>query len=253
MRLASVFVACVLLLAACGKVEQSQDGSPNDHRDGGGGGDSGSSVSDAGGPDATPVACNGPEDCASPDDPCLLPGTCEDDVCHFPQKDCSELDGECTRGVCADDGECEARAIRQDMACGDGIMDCGAFGACGGFAEPCGESGTETRSCRDSTCQSGECVRGAPYDDSRGCSRDTDGITCGDTTEDCDGICNYGSVCDNDDTDVNCVVTDYSCATGTCTPSQTGYTESCERDTEGLPCGSGGCCTPSGTCASDCV
>src|SRR5688500_3841178 len=131
MRLALPVLACALLLAACGKVDSRQDGgSPGDQRDGSGGDDGGAVLTDAGEPDATPVACDGPEDCASPDDPCLLPGTCANDVCHFPQKDCSDLDSECTRGVCADDGECNARPIRQDMACGAGIMSCGDFGGC---------------------------------------------------------------------------------------------------------------------------
>ena len=131
------FLFCVAT-AGCGSVDTGDADSgtgPSDHRDSGGGSD----VIDAagGGPDATPVACDGPEDCASPDDPCLLPGTCEDSVCVFPEKDCSDLDGECSRGVCADDGECEAQPIREAMACGDGIMDCGAFGACGDFGDTC--------------------------------------------------------------------------------------------------------------------
>ena len=255
MRLRHGFLACALLVSACGKVEGSRDGAPRDHRDGSRSDDDGGSiVTDAGSPDATPVACDGPEDCASPDDPCLLPGTCANDVCHFPQKDCSELDGECTRGVCADDGECNARPIRQDMACGDGIMVCGGFGACGGFADICDESGTQSRACTDSTCQSGTCVTGAAYTDTGDCSRDTDTTPCGDSTTDCDGFCNYTSTCDNDDTDVTCVTTDFSCVAGTCASGQTTEVDDCERPTEGMPCGLGGdgCCTPSGTCAPDC-
>src|SRR5688500_4529486 len=173
MRPALPLLACALLLSACGKVDSRQDGgSPADHRDGSRSDDGGSVLTDAGSPDATPVACDGPEDCADPEDPCLLPGTCTNDVCHFPQKDCSDLDGECTRGVCADDGECQARPIREDMACGDGLMDCGAFGSCGGFADICAESGTQSRSCTDWTCQSGTCASGAAYDNNRACQRD---------------------------------------------------------------------------------
>jgi hypothetical protein len=255
MRLRHVFFACAaLLVAGCGKVERGQNGGGTDHRDASSGNsdDGGEAVADAGEPDATPVACDGPEDCDSPDDPCLLPGTCEDSVCHFPQVDCSELDSECTRGVCDDEGECQARNIRQDMECGDGIMSCGAFGACGGFADMCDESGSESRSCTDSTCQSGACVTGAVYTDTRGCSRDTDFTSCGDSTSDCDGFCNYASTCDNDDTDVTCVTTDFACAAGSCASGQTTEVFDCERETEGLPCGTGGCCTPSGTCAPEC-
>jgi hypothetical protein len=243
-----LLLAFAILSAACGKVASSSDSGPADHRD-----DSGSgTVSDAAPPDATPVACDGPEDCANPDDPCLEPGTCEEKVCHFETMNCSELDGECTVGICRD-GECEPKAIKQDQACGSGLMDCGAFGVCGAFADVCDESGSESRSCTDSTCQAGECVTGAPYTDSRGCTRDTDGTMCDDTTVDCDGVCNYTSTCDRDDTDVTCVTTDYACAGGTCTPGQTSDVDDCERDTEGLPCGSNGCCSPSGVCVADCV
>jgi hypothetical protein len=120
-------------------------------------------VADAAPLDATPVACNGPEDCANPDDPCLLPGTCEDRVCHFEAMNCSDLDGECTKGICAD-GECQPKAVREGQGCGAGVMVCGAFDDCGGFADVCDESGTQGRSCTDSTCQAGTCVTEPAYD-----------------------------------------------------------------------------------------
>ena len=245
MRNRHAFLPCLVLAAAaaCGTVDKpGQDSAPSDHRDDGGG----SVVVDAGGPDATPVACDGPEDCANPDDPCLLPGTSDGNVCSFPEKDCSELDGECTRGVCADDGECEARAIRQDMACGDGIMDCGNFGACGGFTEPCGESGTQTRSCTDSTCQAGECVRGAPYDDSRGCSRDTDGNMCADTETTC-GLCSFGD-CSMDGSR-SCTRTEFTCSSGSCGSSMESFSDPCTRPQPEC-CSNGRACSGS-TCTAN--
>lgn len=251
-------LACTVLLvaAACGKVERGGDGGPGDHRDGGGSGDGGGTIiSDASPPDATPVACDGPEDCANPDDPCLVGGTCEDNVCHFEEMDCGELDGECTVGICRD-GTCRPKSIREDMGCGTGVMACGGYGSCGGFGDECDESGTETRSCTDSTCQSGECVTGAPYDDSRGCTRSTTGDPCGlQQTIDCQS-CVYSQACDNSDP-VECTVTDYSCASQVCTPSESTVTDNdlCDRETEGNPCGpqGDGCCTPTGTCAPSCV
>lgn len=237
--------------AGCGSVSGDSDAGSgsSDHRDDSGGG--GSDVADAGGPDATPVACDGPEDCASPDDPCLLPGTCEGNLCQFPQKDCSDLDGECSRGVCADDGECEARPIREDMACGDGIMDCGAYGACGGFDGICGESGTQSRTCRDSTCQAGTCVTGAAYTDSRGCQRDTDGVSCGSTAVVCDQ-CGYTTECDNSAPDAACNQFSDVCSLGSCQTVETPLPDDeCERNTQGEPCGAqgAGCCTAAGACS----
>src|SRR5687767_8092330 len=149
-QLAPCFLFFVVT-AGCGSVSAEDSDAdpgtgPGDHRSdsGGGGGDV---IADAGSPHATPVACTGPEVCAKRDDPCLLPGAGEGNVCQFPGKGCSDRDGECTRGVCGDGGECEARPIREAMACGDGIMDCGAFGACGGFDGICGEEGSQSRAC----------------------------------------------------------------------------------------------------------
>jgi hypothetical protein len=237
----------LVLAAACGKVSRGEDGGA-----GGPGGDGGGVVADAAAPDATPVACDGPEDCMSPDDPCLLPGPCTDSVCHFQAMDCSDLDGECAIGVCRE-GQCLAKPVHEGLGCGDGVMACGAFGSCGGFADVCDESGTQSRSCTDSTCQAGTCVTGAAYSDTRACSRTTTGTTCADTTYDCDGVCNYTSVCDRDDTDVTCVTTDYSCSGGSCSPSETVEVDDCQRDTEGLPCGASGCCSATGTCVAECV
>lgn len=257
MRETRLLLFCSFLVAAgCSPIDAGgdPDASAGDHRDasgGGGGGGGGGGVADASAPDATPVACDGPEDCASPDDPCQLPGTCEDNVCVFPTKDCSDLDGDCTRGICADDGECVGRPIRQDMACGDGVMDCGAFGACGGFGDTCDESGTQSRSCTDSTCQSGQCVTGAPYSDSRSCDRDTDGVSCGGTAVVCDA-CGYTTECDNSAPDAACVQFSDVCSLGTCENVQTSApADDCERNTQGDPCGAqnAGCCTQFGSCS----
>ena len=245
-----ILLTFAILTAACGKVERSLDSGPSDHRDDGGV----VIIADAAGPDATPVACDGPEDCMNPDDPCLEPGTCEDSVCHFTAKDCSEFDSDCTAGICRD-GTCESKVVREAMPCGAGEMDCGAFGACGGFADTCDESGTQTRSCTDSTCQSGECVTGAAYDDSRGCSRDTEGVSCGGTETSC-GNCVYSSTCDRDGAPVTCTDTVYTCEAGGCDPDVGGpYTmDICHRDTECSPCtpagGGQGVCSAGGNCIS---
>lgn len=219
-------LACALVTAACGKVDHPSDGAPGDDRDDGGG----TVIIDAGAPDATPVACDGPEDCMNPDDPCLLAGPCEESVCHFAAMDCSEFDDECTAGICQD-GACEPKAVREDQACGGGIMDCGGFGACGGYADTCDESGTQSRSCTDSTCQAGECVTGAAYSDSRACSRDgtaddTDGDTCA-TTETTCGQCSFGSCSTSGSR--SCTRTEFSCSNGSCASSTESFSDSCSR------------------------
>jgi hypothetical protein len=254
-----LLVFCSFFVAAgCGSIDTGSDAdaSAGDHRDSGGGG-GGGGVADASGPDATPVDCDGPEDCANPDDPCLLPGTCEGNVCSFPAKDCGELDGECSRGVCADNGECEARPIRQDMACGDGVMDCGPFAACSGFGDTCDESGSQGRACTDSTCQAGECVTSEPYVDTRSCARDTDGVTCAASAVSCD-FCGYSSTCDRTAPPAACSRTDHTCANQTCGSSTVSLPDqSCDRDTEcnsctTIPGGQPGSCSVNGTCGAQC-
>jgi hypothetical protein len=243
------FAFCFLLASTgCGKVNDDIDGSPGDHRSDGGGGDE---IADAGGPDATPVACDGPEDCMNPEDPCLLPGTCEGNVCHFETVDCSDLDTECTRGVC-EDSECLARPVNEGDPCGGGTMDCGAFSDCGGFADTCDESGTQSRSCTDSACVAGECVTGSPYSDSRACMRTTDGDTCGSSTMVCDP-CGYTSDCDESAPNVSCrQVTEVCGTSGSCNATEETSlpNETCSRQTDGDVCNDGaGCCNQSGTCS----
>jgi hypothetical protein len=246
----SLRILPLLLALACGKVSGHADAGGTDHRD-----DSGSGVvADAAPFDATPVACDGPEDCANPDDPCLQPGTCGDDgVCHFEAMDCSDLDDECRKGFCQD-GACRRKSVREGEACGAGIMDCGAFADCGAFDGICDESGTHTRSCADSTCQAGTCVTGAAYSDTQACLIDTDGVQCGDPVTSCTETCNYSSSCDRDAPARQCVTTEYSCAGGACGDSQTsaGSIDDCHRDTECQACtrtdGSVGNCTAAGGC-----
>jgi len=250
MKSLSTAVALALVAAACGEVSRQSDGGAGDHRDDGG---AGGRVADAAAPDATPVACDGPEDCTNPEDPCLLPGPCEGNVCQFGAIDCSDLDGECSIGICRE-GNCEAKAVREAQPCGDGVMSCGGFSSCGGFADTCDETGTQSRTCRDSTCQAGECITGAAYDDSRNCPRDTEGVSCGATETDC-GNCVYSSTCDRDGAAVTCTDTVYTCEAGACDPDTGGpYSmDICHRDTEGQICNGSGCCTPTGNCAPNCV
>ena len=211
------------------------------------------SISDASPPDAAPVTCDGDEDCTDPADPCLVAGPCEEGTCRFAEMDCSSLDGECTAGVCQE-GECVAKPVRETLACGDGKV-CGGFGACA-YADTCDESGTRTRSCTDSTCQAGACEVGAPYDDTVGCNRDTDGVECMPSTVTGCAACGYTTTCDNDAPAVSCTCTDYDCAAGTCVPSSTTCSQDiCQRETEGMSCSPplGGCCSPSGNCLDQCV
>jgi hypothetical protein len=229
-----LFSLLLALALGCGQVSDSPDGAPagSDHRaDGSDPDDGGDAGLPASATDGAPVECDGPEDCAA-------------------------LDGECTAGVCQD-GVCVQQAAHQAEPCGDGVLDCGAFSTCAGFADACDESGVQSRSCTDSTCQAGVCVRGAAYTDTRTCQRDTDGDTCAASTTTC-GACSYDSTCDRTAADVSCTRTDHTCASGSCGSTLVSApNQSCDRDTEcrsclTIPGGQPGSCSANGTCGAQC-
>src|SRR3990170_4883882 len=78
----------------------------------------------------------------------------------------------------------------------DGTMcsadTCGGWGVCGGFVGTCGNDGDQSRTCTTRVCSGGACGNGGSYGDSRGCSRNTDGTSCG--ADSC-GLCSYGTQC----------------------------------------------------------
>jgi hypothetical protein len=159
--------------------------------------------------------------------------------------DCSALDDACNRGTCIPDtGACTVQPINEDMPCADPI--CGPLGACGGFSSFCDEVGTAERTCQDLTCQAGACVAGAEYEDDQACERNTDGMTCDDTTNTCTPCGGFGSICDESGTRT-CTRTTFTCAASECAPSATPTQQTCSRDTDGTSCGTQPCNFNQGT------
>lgn len=173
--------------------------------------------------------------------------------------DCSELDDACNRGVCVPEtGACTVQPINEDMPCGEPI--CGDLGACGGFRSFCDEVGTAERTCQDLTCQAGACVAGPEYQDEEPCERDTDGLTCQDTTNTCTPCGGFGSTCDESGTRT-CTQTTFACAASECAASATSTQQACSRDTDGSSCGARPCnfnqgtiplCCSAGACSVTC-
>jgi hypothetical protein len=157
-----------------------------------------------------------------------------------------------------DGAPAECNEANQGEPCGDGVLACGAFSSCGGFADACDESGTQSRSCTDSTCQAGVCVKGDAYTDSRSCQRDTDGATCAASTTSCAACAYDNSGCDNTAPDVSCTRTDHTCANGSCGSSVVSApNQSCDRNTEcrscrTIPGDQPGSCSANGTCGAIC-
>ncbi|MDQ3031447.1 MAG: hypothetical protein M3Y87_03450 [Myxococcota bacterium] len=107
-----------------------------------------------------------------------------------------------TMPVCTS-GSCGTASILETDASGcarstDGI-ECGpvmreGWSSCGGFAGTCGERGTQSRVVRTPTCASEACVT-MTADETRSCTRDTDGRSCGARSCGAWSACFSGSSC----------------------------------------------------------
>jgi hypothetical protein len=188
--------------------------------------------------DAAPIACERDNDCQTPPSPChLLPGSCDLELgrCVFGTVDCTSFDDQCNQGVCnAATGECEARPSNEGQDCNGGTT-CGAYGPCTA-AETCNSNGTQSRECTSNTCQSGTCTP-ATYPESAACTRDTEDDDCQpDTVTGCGACGSFADICDEGGIQT-CTCTDFKCRSDVCTPLPTSCQQSCDRDTDGVSCG----------------
>lgn len=161
----------------------------------------------------------------------------------------------CTDYVCGG-GSCQPMMRPDTVACTratDGIScgadSCTGWSGCGGFAEPCGTSGSESRTCTPAVCSGGACGAGGSRTETQGCSRSsTDGVGCGSTT--CDGWsgCDFGGdPCRLDGTQSR-TCHDPVCSGGGCSDRPRTETQGCSRSsTDGASCGSADCQTPTCT------
>jgi hypothetical protein len=161
----------------------------------------------------------------------------------------------CTDYACAA-GACTPASRSDSMACTratDGVscgsLSCDSWSGCGGFADVCALSGTESRTCATPVCGGGTCGS-APSMESRGCTRpSTDGTVCPGMAS-----CGVWSACNAMDP---CAPTgtrsrtcnDPVCSGGSCGSVARTETEGCSRgSTDGVVCGADSC-GPYGTCA----
>ncbi|TXD38701.1 hypothetical protein FRC96_07110 [Lujinxingia vulgaris] len=134
-----------------------------------------------------------------------------------------------------------------------GSNDYTSWSACGGFSNSCDETGTQTRTRTEYDCSGGSCTS-SNFTESRSCSRDTDGDTCGSTTYGSWGSCGgFSNSCDRTGTQSR-TATDRTCSNGTCTTVNRTETQSCTRSVTGNSCGTstysswGSCGGYSSTC-----
>ncbi|MBZ4376441.1 hypothetical protein [Corallococcus sp. AS-1-6] len=141
-------------------------------------------------------------------------------------------------------------AVGNGTTCGGGSES--AWGPCEGFSGACGEAGTQSRTVTVQACFNGGC-QASTTTETRACTRDTDGFTCGSTTTGSWGSCSYSGTCAEDGVQSR-TVTERICSAGTCQAYTGTETADCYRSTEGKSCGtttagSWGACSYSGTCA----
>lgn len=95
----------------------------------------------------------------------------------------------CVLGSCVAAEHPETRECRRDtdgVPCGETV--CSEWSACGGFPDECAETGQASRTCLPQVCRDGVCAMGTAYEQTMGCSRETDGSSCG-------GPCRQGDQC----------------------------------------------------------
>ncbi|MFO0686644.1 MAG: hypothetical protein U0234_31575 [Sandaracinus sp.] len=230
------------------------------------------------------VFCNGIDVCAGgtcthPGDPCAAPTTCDESAghcvgctsraqcpadvmgtygaCNFA--DTCDQDGTMDRTdvtyTCASSA-CVATPTVVSAPCSRatdgqscGMTSCDPFGTCS-YGTSCATSGTMSQTCTDLTCSGGTC-RAVPRTGTAPCSRTTDGNSCGMTSCDPWGACEWASPCAQSAVRHR-TCHDPQCSGGGCGsgPSRMeADTTACVRSTEGTSCGpamtcQGGACAP---------
>lgn len=162
---------------------------------------------------------------------------------------------QCTSPVCSG-GTCSVTLYAETESCNRntddepcGSTSCGAWSTCAGFSGTCDETGTQNRTCTTSTCSNGACTGSITETETRGCNRNTDGVTCGDMTCGSWGACNLGGEECGWGTQARTCETD-ACDSGTCNGTATSIeTQACFRGCSVYEnCISGRCCPVFGGC-----
>ncbi|UJR85220.1 hypothetical protein [Sandaracinus amylolyticus] len=170
------------------------------------------------------VFCNGLDACTAGE--CVHAGDpCGDTL------ECEEAGDRCLG--CARDEECPAR------------ME-GAYGACV-YDSACDEDAIQTRTVRTFGCVDAACEP-SDTEETRACSRDTEGAGCGETSygewSTCGG---FDDACDTTGTESRFRY-EATCTEGLCFSVPTTETRPCSRATDDLPCSDGLACNGTDSC-----
>jgi hypothetical protein len=149
-------------------------------------------------------------------------------------------DHTCQGSACTAASRSEATSCTRStdgVSCG--AASCGGWSGCGGFEGTCDTSGEESRDCSAPVCAGGSCAS-MGYTETQSCGRSTDGASCGSTSCDGWGTCNFGSTCATEGTqDRTCY--DPICSGGGCAMRSRTESRGCSRATDGTSCGASVC------------
>jgi hypothetical protein len=187
-------------------------------------------------PGCTPESCvaaNGCEVARCNGSECVMEPACtEGQICcggACAPAGCDDANG-CTIDSCGAGG-CE-HAPNDGLVCGTTLYT--DWTPCDGFSDVCDETGTRTRIRMDPICMGGTCRSGETLE-TEACPRATAGIVCADPVVGTFGTCFFGDTCDDSAVQTR-PRTDYTCAAGVCTPTESTESMECTRVTDGLTC-----------------
>ncbi len=140
-------------------------------------------------------------------------------------------DGSCQSSTTSESGSC-SRPSTDGNGCGS--VTHGPWGTCV-YDDACDNTGTQTRTVTTPTCSGGGCTNQMTTE-TRSCSRDTTGNSCGTTTHGPWGTCSgFVGFCGERGNQTR-TATHRRCSAGTCGNQTETESRACSRDTDGMPC-----------------
>ena len=140
--------------------------------------------------------------------------------------------GSCTPTTTQESGSCP----RDTNGTSCGCMTFGTWSACGGFTEPCGQTGMRSRAVMTPTCNGGSCGS-VMTTQTETCTRNTNGTMCDQEVD--TGACvlhDRGNPCETQGTR-EVTTTTTRCGSGTCSDVMVSVeTESCSENRDGDSC-----------------
>lgn len=199
--------------------------------------------------------CRGASDGCDVEDQCDgVSAGCADDkspigsACNGGFCDGSGACGLCQEGAPCNLGGCQEGAIScsetgvpsceftgnlpDDTSCGPMVI--GGFSACE-WPGTCAESGVQSREIQEPLCVAGVCTTVSRFEEMP-CSREREGVSCGDPVSGDWSACSYESACD-ESAQRNRTITDRRCQSASCVDVSSNESEDCTRATDDMSCG----------------